>query len=348
MDRLPCFQCAPATLALPSEVFGPLDKPPCSLQRDLPFKGILAHKVPERVLARQYRFMSTLLKNVGSFIERFFEFIGNLIAVIFFAAVAIVSFGPLVLGIIFLAYEWDFIGEKTFKVSEEITIEGHVFQKMTKISFSPDTSNQTVFVELETPTPDFVEKPIILKRVDELNIHYFWSTLMDRIFSSQVSFKDIALVELEYKMGLRDTNVLTEAEQKYLLEYEQIENFKILVKPTLSLRNNRLIALKNCVVASPEKWNCNDTIPFLEGTNSFFGLSDGKYMTDYKPKSPDYSIHQVYNWKVSWLIEKLHCGEMCFIDTIDFLKNRNECRKNLANDLDLIIGGSEYLTKSCE
>ena len=50
-DRRPCLKFAAAILARPSEVRGPLLKPPCNLQRLLPLSGGFWHAVPLRVFA---------------------------------------------------------------------------------------------------------------------------------------------------------------------------------------------------------------------------------------------------------------------------------------------------------
>jgi len=55
LDRRPCFVCAAMTRALPSGVRGPVDLPPCSLQR---FRSLMAgfwQGVPARVLAPHLR-----------------------------------------------------------------------------------------------------------------------------------------------------------------------------------------------------------------------------------------------------------------------------------------------------
>ena len=88
------------------------------------------------------------------------------------------SLGPPLVVAIFFAWEWNFIGEKTFKVSENVNVKEHVFQKMTKISTKPNPVNQTVIIKLEEPSQEEIENLIIFKRVTKslLNIYgQHWS-----------------------------------------------------------------------------------------------------------------------------------------------------------------------------
>jgi len=285
--------------------------------------------------------MSKFIKNIGFYVEQFFEFVIGSIIVIFFSGVAIISFVLPVLGIIILAWEWNFIGEKTFKVSEDINLEGQIFQKMTEISFSPDISNQIIFVELKTPTPEFVEKTIVLERVKEINIPYVWSKLTNIFFSSQQDLIDIGFVELEYKMGLRDTNALTEAEKKLLVEQEKIQKFKTLIKPTILDRHERLIALKDCVVASDKNWMCQGSIPFLKGASSYFGMSDGNYVHDYLSPQEKYYRYKEYAWKTSWMLEKRHCNEICFLETVQQREEQLACAEQFLENLMKKMNGNK-------
>lgn len=55
LDRRPCFVCAAMTRALPSGVRGPVDLPPCSLQRLRSLMAGFWHAPPARVFTPHLR-----------------------------------------------------------------------------------------------------------------------------------------------------------------------------------------------------------------------------------------------------------------------------------------------------
>ena len=105
----------------------------------------------------------------------------------------------------------------------------------------------------------------------------------------------------------------------------QLSNPEIFT-PSFGARDKTLVALKDCVVKSKDNWMCKTDIPFLQGTTSYFGLSHGEWLTDYtsdfalQPDKQFFLNDKDYSWKTSWRMENQLCGYLCFIDTIENLK----------------------------
>ena len=65
-----------------------------------------------------------------------------------------------------LAWEWDFLGQRNFLVAEKFVIEGSVYQKLNELSFVPNVQNQAVFMEVVSPNQRNVEFPITKRITD--------------------------------------------------------------------------------------------------------------------------------------------------------------------------------------
>ena len=65
-----------------------------------------------------------------------------------------------------LAWEWDFLGQSNFLVSEKFVIEGSVYQKLNELSFVSNVQNQAVFMEVVSPNQHTVEFPITKRITD--------------------------------------------------------------------------------------------------------------------------------------------------------------------------------------
>ena len=259
------------------------------------------------------------------FVDRVSEYFGGFFLILVFSILTLMSLGPPLVVAIFFAWEWNFIGEKTFKVSENVNVKEHVFQKMTKISTKPNPVNQTVIIKLEEPSQEEIENLIIFKRVNKITFKYLWSTLVEKIIGPKIKLDKVEMINSYDQFVPVDIPILTNEEANALREWNQLNELKTLIKPTLTPINERLITLEDCVVYSTTSWLCNEAIPFLKGTSSYFGVSDGNYVHDYEPSRDVYTTYEEFNWKTKWLFEKLHCREICFISTVDRLNERIDC-----------------------
>ena len=217
-----------------------------------------------------------------------------------------------------LAWEWDFLGQRNFLVSEKFVIEGSVYQKLNELSFVSNVQNQAVFMEVVSPNQHTVEFPITKRITDVFDFAKNW-----------IYFKT--------NMG---EGYLFERMQQSEIDKQRRSH----IWPNLLKDNQTLLALNDCVVKDNANWICNTDLNFLKGRTSYIGLRDGGWQTDHTPYSSPmfkYGIHGlkngIYKWKTEWFLEKLRCGNVCLVDSVENIKIQNQALDAFIEDLERTI-----------
>ena len=262
----------------------------------------------------------------------FFTLLANLVSFIFIAPFviyfAVISIFPVVIFFLFF-WEWSFIGEKKLLISEQFETEGHIFQKMTELSFSPDAATQSVIVKLENPSLNFLKRPYIHEKVSELNFSYFWS----KLFGTKISMDTIQTKKLDSIIAGKPPVEYTKEEKEYLKKFElHSKNLKIL-KDRFTPISQRLVSLDNCTVGSKKDWVCQDKLPFLLGLHSYIGVEENDFIIDYKDQNVKFSNHEFFDWKTLWWLQKKKCNNYCFIDTVENWNAKQEELDQLGREL---------------
>ena len=266
------------------------------------------------------------MKLVSKFFELIFQKINIVVSLMVFLAVGIAVAVP-IFTLVLLAWEWDYIGEKNFRVSEQFEVEDYVFQRMIEISFTPEQKNQIVFVELVTPSAVSFQDTNIKQRIDKFNFNFLRYQLLKLFGQSEVTEEDIR--QREFSSFIDKIPFKLSRQEEIILKISKIQlsNPEIFT-PSFHARDKTLMALKDCVVKNNDNWMCKNDVPFLQGPTSYFGLSNGEWLTDY---TSDFAFHpdkqfflndREYSWKTSWWMENQLCGELCFIGTIEHLKGK--------------------------
>lgn len=227
----------------------------------------------------------------------------SLIAII----IILVEVFGLIIGIFWFAWEWNFLGEQNFLISEYFVVEENIYQKLTELSFTPDVQNQLVFMKLVAPNQHSVKFPIRKKKSELFDLDITWKAIVNKL-KPETFLEELVLNNLRGQAKSR-------------------------IWPLLPPENETLVALADCVVKDQNEWMCNSNISFLEGSTKYIGFSDGNWLTDYTQKAAPYSSHTIFEWKTKWLIESHRCNELCFIDSVEEMERKYDERKRLLDSL---------------
>tara|TARA_B100001057_G_C22466442_1_gene800937 strand:- start:86 stop:724 length:639 start_codon:yes stop_codon:yes gene_type:complete len=196
---------------------------------------------------------------------------------------------------------------------------------MSEIAFKPDVQNQTVMVEVISPSASHIRRPKFQKKVEHLNFQYFISQIPYLSRDDTISMRDITRRELRAlsKNGISEI-VYTAEENAFTERRESKRKLIKFILPYIPPENKTMVFLKNCIVSELDKWMCEDQLPYLNGKNNYFGISNGEWVTDYLGKIDGYSSFEIIEWKSKWWLEKKRCGDFCYIDSVANMDAKTE------------------------